>query len=614
LHLLVTVNERVWGKSISSPFQPELYHEKSTVGFFFPQLTKGQNLKKKPLSCIKITVIIPFKKKGESQNMSLTGFFVTRYGNESLQIRKKAGILAWTALIIGGLSTLLGLVMIATGAFVAGGIIFVYSAICALVLILLKAGKYTLASSVFLYTLFLVMFAAIKFDEYKNVYECYVFGTLGSFLLIASALIGNRSRQAVVLTLLNLLAIAILYIADTLPEEMKAGGVSVLAIQSLATSVVMVTAGGFLSTVMVKMQNQLLIQVEKEAKKALENYQELNTTILGTQDKVMTVGASLALRTDNTITAIETMQKKIQEITLGMRSLSHALKRSGDSNSRAVSRHEKVQEVLESYSNQVNVASTAIEQMAAAVKNIGGQANQKRDAVRNLAGMARSGETKLTAIKEAIDQVLESSNSMMDLSRIIGDVADRTNLLGLNASIEAAHAGTVGKGFAIVADQIRKLSEEVAKSTRTIAETLEITRGAVARASSENDEAIEFFRQISSDISGVTQMMEEFLSSVQEISSGANDVLTAVETVANLTHTTEQAVAESRESINTSSDGIRAVVAIGEQVRMEAEDINSRFGTIREDALSVKKLGDENMGYIEDLKVRIEAIQKAAQH
>lgn len=542
--------------------------------------------------------------------MSLTRFFTSRYGSESLQIRKKAGILTWTALIIGGLSTLLGLVMIMTGAWVAGIMIMIFAAVCASVLVLLKLGKYSWASSVFLLTLYLVMFLAIKFDTYQDIYECYVFGALAGFLLIAGALIGDRPFQAIILMFLSLLAIAILYLADSLPEELKNGGVSTLAIQSLVTSGFLVTAGGILSCLVIRTQTSLLVQVEREAKRACDNYRELNETIISTQDRMMNVGQSLAQSTDHTIQAIENMQKKVQEITVGMRSLSHALSKSEQSNTTAVSGQEKVREVLESYSRQVNTASSAIEQMAAAIQNIGSQTNQKRDAVRTLSAMAHSGEEKLTAIKEAIDQVLDSSNSMMDMSRIIGDVADRTNLLGLNASIEAAHAGTVGKGFAIVADQIRKLSEEVATSSRVITDTLATTREAVGKASSENDEAIEFFRKISEDIQGVTLMMEEFLSSIQEISSGANDVLKAVETVAALTQTTEQAVEESRTSIGQSSDGIRSVVAIGEQVHKEAEEINTTFGEIRSDAFSIKTLGDESLGYIEDLKTRIEAMQQ----
>ena len=75
-------------------------------------------------------------------------------------------------------------------------------------------------------------------------------------------------------------------------------------------------------------------------------------------------------------------------------------------------------------------------------------------------------------MNHSINQILDSAKRMMETSVFIGDVAERTNLLGMNASIEAAHAGAAGKGFAVVADQIRGLSVEASKSSRLISDTL----------------------------------------------------------------------------------------------------------------------------------------------
>jgi methyl-accepting chemotaxis protein len=227
--------------------------------------------------------------------------------------------------------------------------------------------------------------------------------------------------------------------------------------------------------------------------------------------------------------------------------------------------------------------------------------------------MARAGEGLLSTMSDSIRGILESAKRMAEMNVFIGDVADRTNLLGMNASIEAAHAGQVGKGFAVVADQIRALSVEAANSSRVISETLRDTQSAVENAAAKNQEALDFFRRIQSEIDGVSGLLEELLANLRELSAGSDDVLRAVGAVAELTNATEKVVAASRSSIAQSSEGIASVVSIAKTVHEESSQMPVRLDDVSRDLAEVERLGGENLRTVQGLKESLEHFGADAQ-
>ena len=264
-------------------------------------------------------------------------------------------------------------------------------------------------------------------------------------------------------------------------------------------------------------------------------------------------------------------------------------------------------EALSSYSEEVARASSAIEEMAAAAGNIGSQASQKKEAVHALVELSRAGEALLSSMSQSMDNIFESSKKMAEVNVFMGDVAERTNLLGMNASIEAAHAGVSGRGFAVVAGQIRALSVEAGNSSRVISESLKEMQGAVQTAAAKNGEAMSFFKKIADEIHGVSLMLEELLGNIQELSAGSSDVIGAVEKVAELTRGTESAVREARENIGKSSEGIEAVADIAAKVRTDAIDMAGSFDALRKDSGELEVLGRDNLGTIRELKEHLKA-------
>jgi methyl-accepting chemotaxis protein len=537
-------------------------------------------------------------------------FFTIRYEKESLQVRKKSRILAGLAAGFGGISLALALLMAVTKAMVVAAVFMGIVLFCAAVLGMLRAGRYHLASSAFLYGLFAAMFVAIKFDQYVDVYETYVFGTLGCFLLIVATLIADRPRQAVVIGLLDLAAIEALYWLDAFPKD--GGKVTVLAIQNLSVSSILTAVAAAVAAYLVKMTSSLLTEVELEAKAAERSYDELNLAMGRAQSSSQRIGENLSASVAKTSESIDSLHSRVQDIARGMDELDGALNLSGEATHKAEDSHAKVRAALDAYADQVSRASAAIEQMAAAAAALESQAQGKREAVAELVEASRLGEGVVASMSQAMSQIQDSATRVAELGAIIGDVSERTNLLGMNASIEAAHAGAAGRGFAVVAGEIRGLSIEAGKSAQVIGETLKQVLSGIASTTARSGEALGAFRKISEDIRGVSQMIEELLASIREVSSGAADVVSVVEAISELTQSAESAVTQSGQGVTESLQGMDAVAEIASRVRVEAAEMSKSFDEMRQDSDTVRKLGGENLGTIQALKKSLDGFSTKA--
>lgn len=257
-------------------------------------------------------------------------YFSAKYSRESLQVRKKSGILAMIAIGFGIVSLVFALLMAATKAMVPAAVFVGIALFCSAVLALLRVGKYHLASSAFLYGLMIAMFVAIKFDQYVDIYESYVMGTLGCFLLVVATLVADRPSQAIVIGALNLASIEAIYWIDSFPKDGRV--VSVLAIQNLSVSSIMTILSAIISAYVIRMASGLIGEVESDAKAAERSYDELNAAMGLAQASAQRTGESLAASVARTMLSIAKLSSQGKGISLGMDELDGALSQAGEAN------------------------------------------------------------------------------------------------------------------------------------------------------------------------------------------------------------------------------------------------------------------------------------------
>ena len=540
-----------------------------------------------------------------NRRAGLFGPFIRPYVDSDVRLFKKAKLLAPVLVSITALAVILAALMAVTGALIVAAALTALIVLCVISLVLLARGRYGAASTVFIYSLFAVMFGAIKFDAYQNVYETYVFGTLGGFLLVITGLIAARPFQARIMTLLNLLAIGALYYLDALPLD--GGVVTELAMQNLGTCGVIVVAAGIFSSMAIKMQSELVDDTRRSADSARRQFERMAVAVSDAQSGALEIGTRLAGAAGTVSSTAAAMRDVSSEELSGLASLIDALVAAEEGEKVADMAQDRVSSSLEAYSAKVLEASASIAQMVEAVDDIGKTASERLEGVTKLVDMVKAGDERVTRISEAIAGIVSATSKMNEMNSLIGQVAERTNMLGMNAAIEAAHAGEAGKGFAVVAEEIRNLSDTAAEGSNSIAAILSETAEVVGGATRASAQTSEFFSRLSDEIQTLSSTFGDLLMKLQEVSAGTAGVTEAIRGFSELSVAAGAAVDETREAFRSTVTRAASSREVASSMRQAMDRMAASCDELLAQASSLSELGQENVRKMESLRDRLEA-------
>ena len=190
---------------------------------------------------------------------------------------------------------------------------------------------------------------------------------------------------------------------------------------------------------------------------------------------------------------------------------------------------------IETQAASVAQSSSSVEEMVANIASIGQTLGKTDDVIRSLTTATGDGKATLVTSNTVTQKIAEESGSLMEASSVIQHIASQTNLLAMNAAIEAAHAGEAGKGFAVVADEIRKLAEESSTQGKTITATLKTLSGEIETLSTSSKTVEEKFNAIFSLAEQVKEMSARLTEAMSEQENGSKEVLTAIKSINTVT-------------------------------------------------------------------------------
>ena len=195
----------------------------------------------------------------------------------------------------------------------------------------------------------------------------------------------------------------------------------------------------------------------------------------------------------------------------------------------------QLNESIETQASSVTESSAAIEQMVANIGSIGQTLEKTDEVIKTLASATGDGRETVVNANSVTQKIAEESGGLLEASNVIQHIASQTNLLAMNAAIEAAHAGEAGKGFAVVADEIRKLAEDSAAQGKKITATLKILSGEIEMLSSASKTAEEKFNIIFSLAEQVKDMSTRLTDAMREQENGSKKVLIAIRNINSVT-------------------------------------------------------------------------------
>jgi hemerythrin-like metal-binding protein len=252
-------------------------------------------------------------------------------------------------------------------------------------------------------------------------------------------------------------------------------------------------------------------------------------------------------------------------------------------------------------SESVSQSSAAIEEMLANIESVARICQTNAGNVEHLAEASGVGRSGLEKVAADIKEIARESEGLLEINGVIQNIASQTNLLSMNAAIEAAHAGEAGKGFAVVADEIRKLAENASGQSRTIGTVLKKITDSITMIQKTADGVLDKFGAIDSGVQTVLDQELQIRNAMEEQSAGSQQILSALEKLNEITRTVKTGTGEMRErSREVIREGKNLETAAAE-ISSGVSEIASGTGLVNNSVEHLREIGNKNRDNIDIL-------------
>lgn len=241
----------------------------------------------------------------------------------------------------------------------------------------------------------------------------------------------------------------------------------------------------------------------------------------------------------------------------------------------------------------VEQSTASITQMIASISSVASLNQKNMQTVEILQETAKDGDTQITETTDRIHDINESVQNIAAMAEVIQNISEQTNLLSMNAAIEAAHAGDAGKGFAVVADEIRKLSEASAVSSKDIATNLKDIVKKFEKASISSIKTRDAFGNIYEHIQSVTDALRTVSTSTSELNIGGTQIMEAMDNLKSISNEVLSRADEMNLSAYAVKESIEEVSQISSVVTQAMTEVNVGFSEVRERITGLESISTE---------------------
>jgi methyl-accepting chemotaxis protein len=328
----------------------------------------------------------------------------------------------------------------------------------------------------------------------------------------------------------------------------------------------------------------------------LEKIRTLVITIKSQSVALFDIGNELAGNMTETATAINEITANIQSIKSRVMNQSASVTETNATMEQITVNIDKLNSQVDRQSASVAQSSSAIEEMLANIQSVTQTLIKNSGNVQELIEASEVGRTGLQEVATDIQEIARESEGLLEINAVMENIASQTNLLSMNAAIEAAHAGEAGKGFAVVADEIRKLAESSGEQSKTIATVLKKIKDSIDKITRSTDSVLNKFEAIDGGVKTVSDQEENIRNAMEEQGAGSQQILEAIGQLSEVTQMvkggSEEMLEGSKQVIQESknlelvtqeiTNGMNEMATGAEQINVAVDRVNEISGQNKE--------------------------------
>jgi len=285
--------------------------------------------------------------------------------------------------------------------------------------------------------------------------------------------------------------------------------------------------------------------------KTLEKIKGLVLLIKKQANLLSEIGADLSSNMTETAAAVNEINSNIQSIKGRVINQSASVTETNATMEQVITNINKLNGLVENQADTISKRSAFIKSMVNNIGSVNQTLMKNLENVQTLKEASEVGRSGLQEVATDIQEIARESEGLLEINAVMENIASQTNLLSMNAAIEAAHAGEAGKGFAVVADEIRKLAESSSEQSKTIGTVLKKIAESIKKITSSTENVLARFEAIDSGIKTVAEQEEVINHAMEEQAEGSNQLLQGT---TNLNEITQQVKAGSEEMLEGSQE------------------------------------------------------------
>ena len=345
--------------------------------------------------------------------------------------------------------------------------------------------------------------------------------------------------------------------------------------------------------------------ISRSFENAVEKIKHLISLIRDRSLSLQTIGQELADQMTRSTQAINGITENIKHMTGQTGKQAEGVTETGNSVSQIMQTVNQLHDQIVIQAQHVSQSSGVIDGM---LKNIHLVVETLAGNTQNVAVLTKSSEVgrkDLQKVSDDLQEIARESEGILQINAVMENISSQTNLLSMNAAIEAAHAGEAGKGFAVVAGEIRKLAESASQQSKTTADMLKKIKASIDTITESMKVVFGNFESIEREVRTVSVQEENIRSMMAEQERGSQNVLEAMSQLNSITSRVNQGSEEMSGRSESVIRGNASLKNITDEISADMNNIARSADEINSAVLRVNEISGKNKDNIDSLNVEI---------